>query len=89
MTEVLRTEYNKNYIKENGIIRVERITRLSATEMMNTIYWTATTEDNDTLVKADYYTREEIETIERLLAKEYQLVKRIASATNTNIYSRI
>lgn len=89
MTEVLRTEYNRNYIKENGIIRIERITRLSATEMMNTVYWTATTEDNDTLVKADYYTREEIETIERLLAKEYQLVKRIASATNTNIYSRV
>lgn len=89
MTEVLRTEYNRNYIKENNIIRVERITRLSATEMMNTVYWTATTEDNDTLVKADYYTREEIETIERLLAKEYQLVKRIASATNTNIYSRV
>lgn len=89
MTEVLRTEYNRNYIKENGIVRVERITRLSATEMMNTVYWAATTEDNDTLVKADYYTREEIETIERLLAKEYQLVKRIASATNTNIYSRV
>lgn len=89
MTEVLRTEYNKNYIKENGIIRVARITRLSATEMMNTVYWTATTEDNNTLVKADYYTGQEIETIERLLAKEYQLVKRIASATNTNIYSRV
>lgn len=89
MTEILRTEYNRNYIKENNIIRVERITRLSATEMMNTVYWTATTEDNDTLVKADYYTRQEIETIERLLAKEYQLVKRIASATNTNIYSRV
>ena len=56
MTEVLRTEYNRNYIRENNIIRVARITRLSPTEMMNTVYWTATTEDNDTLVKADYYT---------------------------------
>ena len=89
MTEVLRTEYNRNYIKENDIIRVARITRLSPTEMMNTVYWTATTEDNNTLVKADYYTEQEIETIERLLAKEYQLVKRIASTTNINIYSRV
>lgn len=89
MTEVLKTEYNRNYIKENDIIRVARITRLSPTEMMNTVYWTATTEDNDTLVKADYYTEQEIETIERLLAEEYQLVKRIASTTNTNIYSRV
>ena len=89
MTEVIRTEYNKNYIKENGIIKVARATKLSLTEMMNTVHWTATTEDNNILVKADYYTSQEIQTIERLLAEEYQLVKRIASSTNTNIYSRV
>ena len=89
MTEVLRTEYNRNYIRENGIIRVARITRLNPTEMMNTVYWTATTEDNDTLVKADYYTNREIDTIERILEKEYKLVERIASSTNANIYSRV
>ena len=74
MTEVLRTEYNRNYIKENGIIRVARITRLSATEMMNTVYWTATTEDNDTLVKADYYTEQEIETIESSIKKNGEII---------------